>query len=72
MKDPCKGCLVSACCSKRCKDFAIYVYTTKQYTDAGANVSKQIDEMPYEEAINHILNVEDIYLHLKVKTTEPL
>ena len=65
MKDPCIKCLVSACCSKRCRDYAEYVYITEEYAQAGEAVMRQIDKMEYEEAVEHILRVENIALHIR-------
>ena len=66
MEDPCKICVVNGCCSKRCKDYAIYVYETRQYVNAGIGVAKQVRNMPYDEAIEHILKVESVYLYMKL------
>ncbi len=59
----CKKCLVAPCCSERCKDYAIYVYETRDYAAAGEVVERNILNMPYEEAIKHILEVENTYLY---------
>ena len=64
MKHPCTDCLVSACCSERCRDYAIYSYETKQYAIAGEAVKKHIESMSYKEAIDHILMVEDTCLYI--------
>ena len=72
MKDPCTECVVAPCCSKRCKDYAIYVYETKQYVNAGLGVAKQIKNMPYDKAIEHIMKVETVYLYLKLINQKPL
>jgi len=60
MDNPCKQCLVSACCSIRCEEYAKYIFDSKEYKEAGSCVSKHIDEMSYEDAIRHILKVEII------------
>jgi len=62
MSNPCTNCLVAPCCSKRCRDYAVYVYETQEYALAGANVENTIKDMPYEKAIQHILMVENDYL----------
>ena len=66
MKDPCIECLVSACCSKRCRDYAEYVYITEEYAQAGEAVTHQIDKMKYEEAVDLILMLENIALHIRL------
>jgi hypothetical protein len=62
MKDPCTNCLVAPCCSKRCRDYALYILKTGEYKLAGDTVVRTIEDMPFEEAIQHILNVENTYL----------
>ena len=64
MEKPCIGCLVSACCSERCREYAKYSYETKQYAVAGEAVKKHIESMEYEDAIDHILMVEDTCLYI--------
>jgi hypothetical protein len=64
MKIPCEDCIVSSCCSERCKDYAIYVYETKDYEHAGKAVKRQIENMDYDEAVDHILKVENMALYL--------
>ncbi len=63
MNSPCINCLVAPCCSERCRDYAIYIYETKEYELAGEVVERNILMMPYEEAIDHILEVENTYLY---------
>ena len=63
MNSPCDKCLVAPCCSERCRDYAIYVYESKEYELAGEPVAQNILMMPYEEAIEHILEVENTYLY---------
>jgi len=65
MEKPCEICLVNACCSIPCIDFAKYVYVKGQYVNAGVNVAKHIKGMTYDEAIKHILKVETVYFNLK-------
>ena len=65
VESPCKNCLVHACCSKPCREYAIYVFETKQYVNAGVGVAKQIKNLPYEKAIEHILKVESVYFYMK-------
>jgi len=60
MINPCKECLVSACCSKRCKDYARYIFDNKDYEKAGLYVAKHINAMSHDDAIDHILKVETI------------
>jgi hypothetical protein len=80
MKKPCETCIVRPRCSQCCEDYAKFVYETENYKFAGPQVSLQIKEMSYEEAVQHILTVENVYLYLKnihnqtgVKfTSEPL
>ena len=62
---PCINCLVTACCSKPCRDYIVYVYESKEYEDVGDIVAKQIDEMPYEDALEHILKCESIYFYMR-------
>ena len=59
----CKKCLVAPCCSERCRDYAVYIYETQEYAGAGDVVERNIKGMPYEEAIEHILEVENTYLY---------
>jgi hypothetical protein len=63
MNDPCAKCLVAPCCSERCRDFAIYVYESKEYALAGEVVERNILNMSYEKAIEHILMTENNYLY---------
>ncbi len=65
---PCKTCLVVPCCSTPCIDYAEYVYETKAYGAAGGNVKQHIEEMTYEEAIDHILMVESIFFYVREKS----
>jgi len=65
VKKPCNECLVKACCSEPCKNYAIFVYESKQYEQAGDMVKENINDMPYEKAIDHILKVETIYFHIR-------
>ncbi len=64
LPDICKKCLVAPCCSTRCRNYAICVYESKEYALAGASVENSIKDMPYEEAIQHILMVENAYLQI--------
>lgn len=66
MEHPCKECLVKSCCSERCKDFAIYLYKTKDYKQAGHLVEIHIENLTYEQAIKHILIVENTYRYIKM------
>ena len=72
MNDPCIECVVAPCCSKRCVDFAKYVYETKQYVNAGLGVARRIQDMSYDEAIEHIIKVESVYLYMKLLDQKPL
>ncbi len=65
MKNPCDICLVQACCTDRCKEYAIYVYKSKEYQLAGPTTAKTIDDMEYHSAIDHILMVENCYLSVR-------
>ncbi len=65
MGNPCDTCIVAACCSKRCEDYARYVFDSKNYEKAGSKVAKRISEMPYEEALTHILMVENVCQYLE-------
>ena len=65
MDNPCKKYLLYACCSEPCLNYAKYVYETKQYSEAGKKVSAHIDQMPYDEAITHILKVESLCFWMK-------
>jgi len=68
MEKPCLTCLVSPCCTERCRDYATYVYFIKRYEQAGDLVIRQIDEMEEKDAIEHILMVENVYLRvLKIR-----
>jgi hypothetical protein len=69
MIKPCKKCLVQSCCSEPCKDYAIYVYETKEYEQIGEVVKHQINNLPYQKAIDHILKVEGVYFSIR---DEPL
>ena len=64
LPDICKKCLVAPCCSTRCRDYAIHVYESNEYALAGASVENTIKDMTYEEAIQHILMVENAYLQI--------
>ena len=65
MIKPCKKCLVRSCCSEPCEDYAIYVYETKEYEEIGETVKHQINSMPYQKAIDHILKVEMVYFGIR-------
>ena len=65
MDNPCKECLVVACCSKRCEDYAKYIFDTKRYEKAGSYVTKHINAMTYDNAIEHILKVEIVSQYLE-------
>ena len=65
MNDPCIECLVRSCCSKPCTDHIKHVYETKDYQFAGETAAKQIDEMPYEDALEHILKCETVYFYMR-------
>jgi len=55
MEKPCDKCIVRACCTKRCIDYAIYIYKTKEYAQAGDMVKQTIEnKMTAGEAIQHI------------------
>lgn len=62
---PCNKCVVIACCSKPCHEYAEYVYEHKEYRESGKMVSDKIDTMTHEEAIEHILKVETLYFYMK-------
>ncbi len=62
MDNPCTSCLVAPCCSERCRDYAFYILKSKEYKLAGDVVARNIESMPYEKAIEHILEVENCYL----------
>jgi len=64
MEKPCIGCIVSACCSERCKDYAVYIYDIRDYEEVSPQVTKQINSMKYEDAIDHILMVENFALSI--------
>jgi hypothetical protein len=64
MNELCINCLVAPCCSERCRDYAVCVYEKKEYSLAGMTVEHSIKDMPYEEAIQHILMVENAYLRI--------
>ncbi len=66
MVKPCIDCIVSPCCSKRCIEYAIYLYIAGFYKQAGNEVSKSIEKMSYNKAIDHILKVENVYLYMKL------
>lgn len=66
MDKPCETCIVKSRCSQRCEDYAKYVYETKDYKFAGEEVSLHIKNMSYEDAIKHILTVENVYLYMKM------
>lgn len=72
MKHPCTGCLVSSCCSKRCRDYAVFIYETRNYEQAGKAVKDQIKAMPYEKAIDHILYVENLAMLIMDHECPPL
>ena len=65
MIKPCKKCLVRSCCSEPCKDYSIYVYVTKEYEEISDAVTRQINNMPYQEAIDYILKVETLYFAIR-------
>ena len=65
MERPCNNCVVQACCTKRCTDYAVFIYKTKDYRRAGKDVANHIDSMSEEKAIEHILIVENACLSLK-------
>lgn len=65
MKKPCDKCLVGPCCSEPCLEYAKYVYTSKEYRIAGDLTSKKIEDMPYEKALNYILNIEQVYFYIR-------
>ena len=72
MIKPCKKCLVRSCCSEPCEDYAIYVYETKEYEQIGEAIKIQIDNMPYQKAIDHILQVETLYFSIRDDLDMPL
>jgi len=59
MDKPCDKCLVSACCTKRCEPYAMYIFS-----NADAVVSESVEDMSYHDAIQHILMVENCYLEI--------
>jgi len=65
MQNPCNTCLVQACCTERCTNYAIYIYKSKEYEIVCPSSSKIINDMEYHAAINHILMVENCYLSIK-------
>ena len=65
MNKPCDKCLVKMCCSAPCREYAEYVYSKKEYCEAGRMVADKIDQMTHEEAIEHILKVESVYFYMK-------
>ncbi len=67
MDKPCNICIVAPCCSKCCLDYAKYVYETKEYEEAGEMVKRHISSMPYDQAINHILQVENTALIIDLR-----
>jgi len=64
MKDPCKKCLVKACCSQPCLDYATYVYETKEYYYTGKKVRDKIDKMEKSKAIDFILQAERLSFYI--------
>jgi len=56
---PCNECLVSACCTKRCEDYAIWIFDNPD-----AVVAESVENMDHDDAIQHILMVENCYLSL--------
>jgi len=65
MENPCIECLVNTCCSKPCIDHIKHIYKTKEYKFAGDIVAKQIEEMSYKDAIEHILKCETVYFYMR-------
>jgi len=57
---PCNNCLVSACCTQRCEDYAKWIFD-----NPNAVVAEAVEDMSYHDAIQHILMVENCYLIVK-------
>lgn len=63
MKDnPCKQCPVETCCTKRCRDYAIYIYENNLVPSGS---KPHIKKMSYEKSIQFILKCEEMYLYLE-------
>jgi len=60
MNKPCNECLVSACCTKRCEDYAIWIFNSHD-----SLVAESVFDMSFDDAIRHILMVENCYLEIK-------
>ena len=68
MKNPCSKCVVRACCTQRCNDYAVYLFKNRDYKMAGLEVADHIENgMTERQAIAHILMVENIYLSMKLE-----
>ena len=68
---PCPNCIVSPCCTQRCREYAKFIYYSREFAKAGSGVERQITEMPYEKAIEFILRVERVYHEMKRLTISP-
>ena len=70
MTFPCDKCLVKICCTKPCRDYAISLYYNKKYREKKSIIDINLDNMSFENAINHILKVEAISFYIREICTE--
>jgi hypothetical protein len=68
MKKPCNTSLVKSCCTERCLDYAEWFFSTGEYASVSPAVKKQIEDMTHDDAVKHILMVENIVLDLNKYT----
>ena len=63
MNNPCDQCIVRAGCTKRCIEYAQYLYENKDYSFDKV-IRVRLDEMGYKKAVKFILMEENIALEI--------
>lgn len=71
MIKPCATCIVKACCSIPCKEYATYVYF-EEFKKSDFSYLNFLKDYSPKKAIEYILEAEKIYFSLKndLKNTE--